>query len=223
MKEYNYKSFSSIEETYYRNGAGIFLTLLNRFDLKATDNVLDIGCGSLRVGKHLIPFLETSAYCGIEPERKFVDEGIKWELSKSMTDLKEPKFSSGADFPCQTFNKTFNLALAAYVFVSCSPSQLKTCLTNLKPCLADNGKFIFHIRFGVRSSHVSWEEAKEQKIEWYENKPYRFSDNMKTIYSVNDLDNLLDACGFVRTQVFCRKEYKIKMDPLMTWVEAKVK
>ena len=83
--------------------------------------------------------------------------------------------------------------------------------------------FIFHIRFSTRSNHVSWEEAKEQKIEWYENKPYRFSDNMKTVYSVDDLDELLDDCGFKRTQVFCRGDYEIKIDPLMTWVEAKIK
>ena len=70
---------------------------------------------------------------------------------------------------------------------------------------------------------MSWEEAKEQKIEWYENKPYRFSNNMRTIYSVDDLDEILNTCGFKRTRVFCDKEYKIKMHPFMTWVEAKVK
>ena len=223
MNQYNYRSFSSIEESYYKNGAVIFLNLLNRFDLKATDKVLDIGCGSLRVGKHLIPFLEQSAYCGIEPEEKFLIEGIKWEMSQRMMDFKKPKFSSCANFCCESFNETFDLALAAYVFVPCSSDQLKTCLTNLKPCLSNDGKFIFHVRFGEETKHISWEEAKEQKIEWYQDKPYIFSDNMKTVYNVDDLDNLLDVCGFERTQVFCKQEYKIKMDPLMTWVEAKVK
>tara|TARA_Y100001938_G_C8082106_1_gene429794 strand:- start:1181 stop:1858 length:678 start_codon:yes stop_codon:yes gene_type:complete len=223
MSDLNYRSFSSIEENYYKNGSVIFLNLLNRFGLKATDKVLDIGCGSLRVGKHLIPFLKESAYCGIEPEEKFLTEGIKWELSQRMIDFKKPKFSSCADFCCESFNESFDLALASYVFVSCARNQLKTCLINLKNCLSKDGKFLFHVRFGEQSKHMSWEEAKEQKIEWYENKPYRFSNNMRTIYSVDDLDEILNTCGFERTRVFCDKEYKIKMHPFMTWVEAKVK
>ena len=37
MKEYSHKSFVCIEDDYYRNGAGLFLNLINRFELKQTD------------------------------------------------------------------------------------------------------------------------------------------------------------------------------------------
>ena len=65
--------------------------------------------------------------------------------------------------------------------------------------------------------------CKKRKIPWYEDRPYKFSDNMKTVYNINDFDELLDSSGFKRTKVFCRQEYKIKMDPLMTWVEVRMK
>lgn len=223
MKEYNHKSFVCIEDGYYKHGASLFLALINRFELKQTDKVLDIGCGSLRIGKHLMPFLESEKYYGVEPEEKYLTEGIKWEMSDLMMNLKKPKFNNSPDFDFKMFEQTFDLALASQVFIHCSPGQLKRCLSNLKYCLSKDGKFLFHVRFGEQTKVTSWDQAKVCKLPWYEDRPYRFSDNCSTDYSLSDLDELLDNNGFKRTQVFCRNEYKIQMAPPSTLVEAKLK
>ena len=77
MKKLNYKAFVCKEQHYYIYGASVFLQCV-KWGLKPTDNLLDIGCGSLRVGKHLIPFLDDGKYCGVEPEQKYLNDGLKW-------------------------------------------------------------------------------------------------------------------------------------------------
>ncbi len=37
---------------------------------------VDYGCGSLRIGQHAIDYLDSGAYCGIDPSSKFVAEGV---------------------------------------------------------------------------------------------------------------------------------------------------
>jgi SAM-dependent methyltransferase len=227
MTKYNHKSFVvKNEDKYYIYGSSIFVQLITRFGLKNTDAVVDIGCGSLRIGRHLIPFLESKKYYGVEPEKKYVTEGIKWELSEHMIDLKKPKFSYSPDFDIKSFKQTFDFALATSVFIHCSPGQLKRCLSNLKYCLSKNGKFVFHVKFAEQTSQKPQAHLDKLNLRaWGEDVPYRFSDNCSTVYSVSDLDEVLDTNGFKRTQVFSPPSLigEIQLQPLMSYVEAKLK
>ena len=53
----NYKTFVGNPDHYDLIGVTQF-ALLAYYGLKTTDKVLDIGCGSLRLGRYLIPFLK---------------------------------------------------------------------------------------------------------------------------------------------------------------------
>jgi hypothetical protein len=50
--------------------------LLTALGLRETDTVLDVGCGSLRAGRLLIPYLAVGGYHGIEPNTWPLDDAI---------------------------------------------------------------------------------------------------------------------------------------------------
>ena len=53
--------------------------------------LLDIACGSLRLGVKAIPYLETGHYLGIEKEPDLVKAGLNIELDQSIRADKQPK------------------------------------------------------------------------------------------------------------------------------------
>jgi len=223
VPDLNYKAFVCKEWDYYKNGAGIFLNCVNFFGLKAEDTLLDIGCGSLRVGRHLIPFLEPENYCGIEPEEKYVRDGLEWELSDSMVKLKKPNFVFGSGFEIGSFHRKFNFVLSHAVFTHCSPDQFIHCLKNLKSCLAEDGRFVVSVKLSENTEHETWEKAKEQNIPWYKDRPYKYSDNMSTTYNIDHFDKILDENGFQRVREFSKGKWELRMAPRMTMIEIKLK
>lgn len=70
------------------SGQGIF-TRLQRCGLKPGDVCVDYGCGTLRVGFHLINYLQPGAYWGLEIADFLLDEGRKL-LGKEILAEKRP-------------------------------------------------------------------------------------------------------------------------------------
>src|SRR5437899_257086 len=87
----------------YDRSAALQFSLLAALGLRDQNHVLDIGCGSLRLGRLLIPFLQPERYFGIEPNRWLVDDGIDRELGRSILDVKRPAFRHNDDFDCGGF------------------------------------------------------------------------------------------------------------------------
>src|ERR1700724_2187949 len=54
--------------------------LLTTLGLREHHSVLDFGCGSLRAGRLLIPYLLPGRYYGLEPNRWLVEDGISRQL-----------------------------------------------------------------------------------------------------------------------------------------------
>jgi len=60
--------------------AAMSLGLLTTLGLRQQHQVLDIGCGSLRIGRLLIPYLNRGGYTGLEPNEWLVHDGIANEI-----------------------------------------------------------------------------------------------------------------------------------------------
>src|SRR5512143_3978771 len=82
-----YRAYVGPPEDYDLIAAMTF-NLLTSLGLRQHHSVLDVGCGSLRIGRLLIPYLNAGRYTGIEPERWLVEEGIRRETGRDQVWLK---------------------------------------------------------------------------------------------------------------------------------------
>jgi hypothetical protein len=72
--------------------AAMTFNLLTTLGLRQHHSLLDVGCGSLRIGRLLIPYLNRGKYFGVEPNEWLVQEGIKRELGDALLEIKRPTF-----------------------------------------------------------------------------------------------------------------------------------
>src|SRR5205814_9400205 len=72
--------------------AAMTFNLLTTLGLRQHHSLLDVGCGSLRIGRLLIPYLNRGKYFGIETAEWLVAEGIRQELGETVVQTKRPTF-----------------------------------------------------------------------------------------------------------------------------------
>ncbi len=123
----HYKAFVGPPLKYDLMGALQF-TLLAALGLRAHHHLVDIGCGSLRLGKLLIPYLNRGHYCGLEPEGWLVEEGLEKALGADIRQVKDPQFSYRHDFSLQEFNRVFDFAIAQSIYSHAAPAQIRQSL-----------------------------------------------------------------------------------------------
>ena len=103
--------------------------LLVTLGLRESHYLLDIGCGSLRTGRLLIPYLLPSHYFGLELQDWLVKQGIDQELGKSVIDLKKPTFSYDQEFTLSTFDREFDYILAHSIFSHTPEHEIRRCMS----------------------------------------------------------------------------------------------
>ncbi len=113
------------------------INLLHALGLEETDRVLDFGCGSLRLGRVLIPFLNPGCYFGIDPNGWLMEEGLRHETGKDVERVKRPRFSTDARFDCGVFGEQFDFIMAQSVITHSGADNtlafLKSAAGALKP------------------------------------------------------------------------------------------
>lgn len=139
--ERDVRAFVGPPEQYDVVGANQFV-LLVMLGLREHHDVLDIGCGSLRLGKLLLPYLQPGRYCGVEPERWLVEEGIEAELGQELVERKRPAFRHVDDFSLSAFDRTFDYLVAQSIFSHAAPDQVERCLRAAADVLAPDGYFV---------------------------------------------------------------------------------
>src|SRR5436305_7852432 len=112
----HYRAYVGPPEDYDLIAAMAF-NLLTTLGLRQHHSLLDIGCGSLRIGRLLIPYLNRGKYFGVEPNKWLVDEGIRRELGETLVEIKRPTFffSDSPDTVSQA-KVAFDFALAQSIF-----------------------------------------------------------------------------------------------------------
>lgn len=119
--------------------------LLFALGLRETHRVLDFGCGSLRLGRLLIPFLLPQHYCGIDPNRWLISDAIERELGKDAIRIKQPSFAFNDDFRCDIFGMKFDYIVAQSILTHCGYDLAERLLVEAAGAVAENGKIIFSI------------------------------------------------------------------------------
>ena len=137
-----YRAYVGPPEDYDLIAAMAF-NLLTTLGLRQHHSLLDVGCGSLRIGRLLIPYLNRGKYFGIEPNKWLVDEGIRRELGETLVQIKQPTFffSDSPDTMAQA-NIAFDFVLAQSIFSHCGLDLIKGWLSAISRSLAETGALV---------------------------------------------------------------------------------
>jgi SAM-dependent methyltransferase len=138
----HYRAYVGPPEDYDLIAAMTF-NLLTTLGLRQHHSLLDVGCGSLRIGRLLIPYLNRGKYFGVEPAEWLVTEGIKQELGEAIVQIKRPTFffSASPEKVAQA-KVSFNFALAQSIFSHCGLDLIKGWLSAVSSSLAEDGALI---------------------------------------------------------------------------------
>jgi SAM-dependent methyltransferase len=152
-----YRAYVGPPEDYDLIAAMAF-NLLTTLGLRQHHSLLDIGCGSLRIGRLLIPYLNRGKYFGVEPNEWLVDEGIRRELGETLVEIKCPTFffSDSPDTIAQA-KTSFDFALAQSIFSHCGLDLIKAWLSAISGLLARNGALVATFLIGEEdSAQTGW-------------------------------------------------------------------
>jgi SAM-dependent methyltransferase len=138
----HYRAYVGPPEDYDLIAAMTF-NLLTTLGLRQHHSLLDIGCGSLRIGRLLIPYLNRGKYFGIEPNKWLVDEGIKLEVGEALIQIKRPTFffSDSTETVVQA-KVSFDFAVAQSIFSHCGLDLIRRWLAAISRSLAHDGTLI---------------------------------------------------------------------------------
>lgn len=152
-----YRAYVGPPEDYDLVAAMAF-NLLTTLGLRQHHSLLDIGCGSLRIGRLLIPYLNRGRYFGVEPNEWLVEEGIRRELGETLVEIKRPRFFF-SDSP-ETIAQAkipFDFALAQSIFSHCGLDLIQAWLSAISRSLARDGVLVATFLIGEEdSARTGW-------------------------------------------------------------------
>jgi cyclopropane fatty-acyl-phospholipid synthase-like methyltransferase len=119
--------------------------LLFSLGLRDHHAVLDFGCGSLRLGRLLMPYLQAGRYFGIDPNRWLIHDALSRETGWSIVAVKKPTFAYNDDFRCDVFSRRFDFVVAQSIITHCGRSLAKLLLHQFARTLTPDGIALFSI------------------------------------------------------------------------------
>lgn len=130
---------------YEREGNDQFAYCMD-MGLKPSDVFADIGCGALRLGRKLMPYLEEGNYIGIDREQLLIDLALKHEIDPALVAQKKPHFIVTDCFEFDKLPKKPTFCVAFSLFTHLAPSDIQLCLKNLRPHVYPGA--VFYATFG---------------------------------------------------------------------------
>ncbi|XP_047069868.1 uncharacterized protein LOC124677979 [Lolium rigidum] len=117
----------------WAGGRDVFEFLANASTLMPKDQVLEIGCGTLRVGLHFIRFLETGRFHCLERDELSLMAALRYELPSQGLLYKRPVIVRGEDMDFSKFGDTvmYDLIYASAVFLHIPDALVWTGLERL--------------------------------------------------------------------------------------------
>jgi SAM-dependent methyltransferase len=134
----HYTSFVGPPAQYDLMGATQFMLLVT-LGLRDHHRVLDFGCGSLRLGRLLIPYLQRGNYHGLDPNAWLIEDAIERQLGHDQVALKWPHLHHHDDFSAHRCGTDFDFIVAQSVFSHASPGIIRTALRSFGTALAPRG------------------------------------------------------------------------------------
>lgn len=138
----NYRLASTRAYDWYDLGSGVQFSLLLFLGLREHHRVLDLGCGPIRLGRLLIPYLLPGNYFGIEPNLRAVHSALKYELGEGVLHAKRPVFDDDEDFTLSKFGLKFDFIMASGILTYMGKPQLQRCLAEAERAMSPSAVFL---------------------------------------------------------------------------------
>lgn len=122
------------------------LRFLRARGLRRQHRLLDIGCGAMRGGVHLVRYLEPGRYIGVDKEPALLRIGAEQELGPALMAAKRPALLALADFEFDRLPARPDIAWAHSLFTHLPMEHIQRCLAKLRPAIAPDG--VLYATFG---------------------------------------------------------------------------
>ena len=137
----HYRAYVGPPEDYDIVAAMCF-GLMTSLGLRGNSTLLDVGCGSCRLGRLFIPYLNCGNYYGLEPNKWLVDEGIANEIGNDLIKIKNPTFCYSDKISHFEMNSFFDFAIAQSIFSHCGRDLLDQHLADISKSLKPSGALL---------------------------------------------------------------------------------
>jgi len=109
--------------------------------LEPQDFVLNVGCGSLAAGVHLVPFLEPGHFVGVERNYALLEAGMRIEFPRAGIAPERAHFLHSDTFDLGEIPYTFDFALADSLFAYLPFNSVARCIASVVRKLKPSGRF----------------------------------------------------------------------------------
>ncbi|MDT1063745.1 class I SAM-dependent methyltransferase [Paracoccus sp. CPCC 101403] len=123
------------------------LDILQKHGLKPEHKLLDIGCGSLRLGTKAVPYLNPGNYWATDLVEALMDAGYQKEIIPLGLQERLPRSNlvQDAEFTFEGVPRRFDYIIAQSVFTHLPLNHLRHCLARLANHLEGSAIFLFTV------------------------------------------------------------------------------
>lgn len=145
----SYKSYLGGGAALWEERGAFQPLLLRKLGLQPSSSLLDIGCGPIRGGQHLIKFLDHGKYFGCDYNADFVLTAERIVQADEQLAEKSPSLAQIAAFDIRAItSRTFDFALAFSVLNHCSASERRIFFEQVGQVLNQKGQAVV--------THAAW-------------------------------------------------------------------
>ena len=131
---------------------GMQFQLLMELGIREYHRMLDVGCGSLRLGRFVMNYLLPGRYFGVEPNQKILNEGCELQfgapLHKSQViAARQPKFTHNTEFDFSFTDGPVDFVFAQSIASHTGPEMTRKLLRSIASvCHKDTVAMVTYIR-----------------------------------------------------------------------------